>query len=283
MNQRRLSIFALAAVSALVLSGCSVLGEEPADEPGEGLGILTVGSVMAFAPLSMTVNNEPTGFDVELVEELADRVGYTDVEWIVSDFAGLIPSVASGKIDMADNTTGWAEPGTTSYEVVTKRTEQVSFSRPWFLQVAHLVSTDEGLTNVDQLEAGMKVAVEDKTQYFIWAQEHLVPRGIELVPGPQTGLYTQLESGIVDAVLDGTVHASEASNSIDSLIIGDEISETAGGFCFVIAPENDVLLEQMNDGLAELIEDGTYEELFAKYFPGLETPDLPTNNFPYTG
>lgn len=279
----KMSLVAIATLGlAMSLASCSS-DPTPAATAGAGdLGTMVVASTLSFPPFEMTdESGQPTGLEVDLIEQIAERAGYSDVEWMTMQFEGVIPGVAAGKVDVgASGITGWSEPGTSSYDVVVKRTEQVSFSRPWFIENGMIVTTDPDLTNVDDLESGMRVAVADGSQYFFWAQENLAPKGIELVAVKHTNeAYTQLEAGLVDALIDGRASSGSVAAEKPEMVVGDPIADITGGFAWAVAPENTAMLTVLNDGLADLIADGTYEELYAEYLPGVEMPELPTNSF----
>lgn len=280
-----LGTLAIATVS-LMLAACGSGGaagnSDTAAESEGGLGTLKAVSTMNFEPFQYTTTSgEATGFEVELVETVADRLGYDDVEWTTSQFEGIIPGVAAGKYDIgASGITGWAVEGTPTYDRVIERTQQVSFTRPFYMENGMFITTDPALTNVDQLKSGDKIAVADGSQYYFWAQEHLAPKGVELLAVKQTNdAYMQLEAGLVTAIIDGRATSAKVASENDSLVIGDAIEDISGGFAWALARESTDLLDQINSEFAAMLEDGSYDELFEKYFPGADIPELPTTNF----
>ena len=87
---RRISICGL-GIALMFLSGCS---------KGRDTHILVVGMELSYPPFEMTdENNQPTGVSVEMAQALANRLGKTlRIENI--PFAGLIPALKTGKIDL---------------------------------------------------------------------------------------------------------------------------------------------------------------------------------------
>src|SRR5437867_268086 len=80
---------ALVAVLALVLAGCSSKAKTtagPSTTPSGKFkllipGIFTIGTDMPYAPFeSLNAKGVPVGFDIELFEEIAKRMGYR-VTW----------------------------------------------------------------------------------------------------------------------------------------------------------------------------------------------------------
>ncbi len=78
-------------------------GEKSVDRtPGADTskGTLVVGSSSDIEPFTYISNGEHVGYEIELVVRIAERLGY-DVEFQTIEFAGLIPAVQSGKVDIA--------------------------------------------------------------------------------------------------------------------------------------------------------------------------------------
>ncbi|HET7736477.1 MAG TPA: transporter substrate-binding domain-containing protein, partial [Nocardioidaceae bacterium] len=85
----------------------------------------------------------------------------------------------------------------------------------------------------------------------------------------------------LEAVRTGSIDAAINDNSVlydyvsknDGLEVTTEF-DTGEQYGFGVAKDqSDELLEVVNDVLTKAIEDGTYEELFTKYFPDAEVPD----------
>ncbi|WP_234353880.1 ABC transporter substrate-binding protein [Gordonia iterans] len=96
------------AVSAV--TGCSSSNDEPTP-PDQSLrqalpanirdaGTLTVGTSGPYAPLVFEQSGELTGFDVEVVRAVAERLGL-NAEFTQAPFADLLPGVADGSFDSA--------------------------------------------------------------------------------------------------------------------------------------------------------------------------------------
>ena len=81
-----------------------------------------------------------------------------------------------------------------------------------------------------------------------------------------------LETGQVEAVLIDQATAVEGIKEDPDLEIAEEIP-TDVFFGVAVAPQNDALREAMNEALATLKENGTIEELYAKYFDGAAPPE----------
>jgi ABC-type amino acid transport substrate-binding protein len=223
-------------------------------------GILTVGSDIPFPPFEFREGNELTGFDVDLMEEIATRLGLDDVRWVDTSFDTIFTQLAGGRFDAVASATTITE----------ERSQIVSFSDPYYLaQQALTVNTAEtpDLDGVDGLGSGDVVAVQQGTTGEIWVRDNL-PEGVEIRSFPEApDTYTSLEAGNVTAVFfDEPSAIAEAERRPDLEVV--ETIDTGERYGFPVNPQNEELLEAINAALAEMIEDSTYAEIYSAY-PGL--------------
>ncbi len=104
----KLPLVATMAAAALVLSACASGGasgdapEASAAPESDGLmtpGVLVVGMNLQYKPQMYLEGDEPTGYDVELLNLLAEEMG-VELEIKNLDFAGLIPGLQAKQFDM---------------------------------------------------------------------------------------------------------------------------------------------------------------------------------------
>lgn len=226
----------------------------------ENEGILTVGSDVPFPPFEFREGNELTGFDVDLMEEIASRLGLSDVRWVDTSFDTIFTQLAGGRFDAVASATTITE----------ERSQVVNFSDPYYLaQQALTINTAEtpDVASVEDLSSGDVVAVQQGTTGEIWARDNL-PEGVEIRSFPEApDTYTALEAGNVTAVLfDEPSAITEAERRTDLEVVAT--IDTGERYGFPVNPRNEELLEAINSVLADMIEDGTYAEIYAAY-PGL--------------
>jgi ABC-type amino acid transport substrate-binding protein len=151
--RKRITWVALVALFALVTAACS--GDDSADGSGgviavntldqiKDRGTLRVGMSLQFEPqMYKDANNQPAGYDVEVLNLMATDLG---VELEISDleFDALIPGLLAGQFDMV------------SVGLVGRpaRLEQLWFSCPYvpYRQVV-VVNDAAGITSMDQLDS----------------------------------------------------------------------------------------------------------------------------------
>jgi polar amino acid transport system substrate-binding protein len=265
---RRLVLVMLAL--SFVLAGCGADDETvappevpaPEEEPAFGTivdGTLTVGSDIPFPPFEFRENDELTGFDVELIEEIALRLGL-GTEWVPTDFETIFTQLASARFDVVASAT----------TITPEREEMINFTRPYYrAQQALIVNAQEtpDVQSVDDIGDGHVVAVQRGTTGEAWARENLEPQGAQIRSFPQApDTYTALEAGSVTAVVFDEPSAVEEAQQRTGLEVVDAM-DTGEEYGFGVNPANEELLDEINRVLDEIIEDGTYQQIYERWFP----------------
>jgi ABC-type amino acid transport substrate-binding protein len=271
-----LKFFVLLCAALLVFAAC---GEEaPETQPAGGgdetegpqfetidEGILLVGSCLDFPPFESVENGEPVGFDIEMSQEIGERLGL-EVRFKKADFDTIFTAVAGGRFDMV----------AAASTITEERLQTVDFSDPYFNSRQSLtVNTEEtpDIASIDDLGEGDVVGVQKGTTGKAFAEEELGPTGVEIKTFQNApDAFTDLEAGNVV----GVVNDEGASIGIIENRPGLEVVQaidTNEEYGFALSKENPELTEAVNQVLAEIIADGTYEEIFTKYFPDNPVPE----------
>ncbi|HEY7874528.1 MAG TPA: transporter substrate-binding domain-containing protein [Actinomycetota bacterium] len=130
------------------------------------------------------------------------------------------------------------------------------------------------ITGVDSLPDGARVAVQASTTGAFYAEENLT--NVELVKFPKApAMYQALEAGQVVAVFNDLPVSLEAIKGKPDLQVVEQV-ETGEEYAIAVNKENTALLEAVNGALEELFADGTYTEIYEKYFPEQELPSYAT-------
>lgn len=221
-------------------------------------GTLSVASDIPFPPFEFEQDGELTGFDVDLVEEIGDRLGL-EVSWIDTSFDTIFTQLAAGQFDMVASATTITE----------EREQTVDFTDPYYrAQQALTINTEQapGIGSVDALAEGDSVAVQTGTTGESWANENLAPVGVQVRTFPEAGdTFTAAEAGQVTGVIFDEPAAVDAAEGRDALEVVDTI-DTDEEYGFPVNPDNPALLTAANETLAAIIADGTYQEIYEQYF-----------------
>ena len=279
------------ALAALLLAACG--GGETTEPTGGGEetheaehdfevvseGHLTVGSDIPYPPFEFESDaGELTGFDVDLVREIASRIGLenTDDDWISTNFDTIFQQLqAGGRFDIiVAAVTAYAPEGSPASETVAERLKRVDFTDPYYPSLQSLtvdVEANPDIKSVDDLPDGAKVAVQRATTGAFYAEENLT--NAELVQFAQAPpMYQALQGGTVVAVFNDLPVSLAEIEGKDALQVVEQV-DTGEEYAIGVSKDNPGLTEAINEALAEMYEDGTYAEIFSKYFPDQELPD----------
>ncbi|GIV81351.1 MAG: hypothetical protein KatS3mg051_0705 [Anaerolineae bacterium] len=249
-----------------VAEATPVAEEEATPVAGQAdLGVVVIGTNAEYPPFEYVDEaGNIVGFDPDLVAEIAKRAGF-EVKLVNTRWDGIFVALASGEFDMVAS----------AATITDEREEIVDFSKPYFYasqRIAVLESRASEIQGVEDL-AGLRVAVQAGTTGDIYASEEIP--GVEVVRYDEITLAFQaLASGDVDAVInDGPVSADiiEKNPELGAVLVGPPLSEEYYGIA--VQPTKPELLDAVNKALAEIIADGTYEQLYLKWF-GVKPPEM---------
>lgn len=219
--------------------------------------VVQVGTSPTYPPFESEEKGELVGFDIALIEKIAEVEGF-EVEFSNMQFDGLIPALKSGQLDVVVG----------ALSITDKRMESVDFSNAYYESgLSILAKPDSGITGFDDLK-GKLIGVQKGTSSY----NYMVANGIEDQDIKQyadiSTAYNTLENGGVDAILyDNPSNINYLNEQdTDAEIIGDILAGEFYGIA--VNPKKKELLDKINDGLAEIQENGTYEQLFDDYLNG---------------
>lgn len=250
---RRAYLTSIGAVGATaMLAGCT-------QDSGSDTETLVPGTAPGFAPFEYKEGGELTGFDVDLLAAVVDEAGFELGEWSEVDFETLIPSLTQGDIDII----------AAGMTITDERAEQIAFSDPYFESNQSVLVQEGGSFQPNSQEdlAGNRVGaqsgttgagvIEDMIENGNFSGDNF--RQFENYPLAVDAL----ESGDVDAVVADVPVAENFAASRDV-----EVSftiQTNENFGFGMRQDDD-RIEDINDGLSTVQENGTYDDLVSEYF-----------------
>jgi len=232
---------------------------EPASAPEtmvdkiKAAGQLVAGVEATFPPFESYDANDGTkiiGFDIDLMKEVAKDLG---VELVIKDmeFSGIVPSVQTGKIDVA--------PGITPTD---ERKEIVDFSVEYCASKLGVVvrEDDDSIQTVEDL----------KTKAISAQLGSLADKQLTAVLGTAPKQYNKhdeailaVKNGMIDGhVLDGSVGKNYAV-SLGGLKVIEipEINEGVKGIACITAKGDTSLLDAVNATIARLQSSGEMDTL----------------------
>jgi polar amino acid transport system substrate-binding protein len=266
-----LAVLLVGAV-AIVVAGCggggssssssSTTSEESSESAGGGGGggessgggeKLTVGSDIPYPPFEQGKPGDYTGFDVNLMEAVAETMGRT-AEFEDTSFETIFTFLAQGKFEVVAS----------AATITPEREKTVDFSDPYYLsEQAILVKKGGSIDSVEGLK-GATIGVQKGTTGEEFVEEKGEAGELRSYPsGPDA--VNALNSGTVEAVVIDIPVAEKAVEESSGLEISAPIS-TEEEYGFAVAQGETQLLEEINDGLKEVKENGTYAKIYEKWF-----------------
>jgi ABC-type amino acid transport substrate-binding protein len=256
-----LAVFLL-AIASLAVAGCGSSDDETtAGGSGGGGGgePLTVGSDIPYPPFEQGKAGNYTGFDIELMEAIAEKMG-REAEFQDTSFETIFRDVAQGKFEAVIS----------AATITEEREKAVDFSNPYYLsEQAVLVKEGSDIKSLEDLE-DKTVGVQQGTTGLELAKEEL--GGAEVRPFPEgPDAVNALKAGTVEGVV---IDAPVAQNAVEKSG-GVEIAEkvpTEETYGIAVAQGETELLDEINKALKEVEDEGTYKKIYEKWFK-LEPPE----------
>ncbi|MFA5907306.1 MAG: ABC transporter substrate-binding protein/permease [Vicinamibacterales bacterium] len=200
--------------------------------------------------------NKVAGFDVEVAELIAARLGRT-ARFIQVAFQSLDQSAKRGDFDI----------GLSGIEDIPARRQSLGASVPYyeFREVLTVRDGDrERYRSLADLR-GRKVATLGGTMAYDLLLEAERTHGITAVSYDEdVHPYSDLLNGRVDAVVLDNVLANRAMRRATGLYTHPG-ALAIGHYIVITAPENTALRDQMDDALRAAMRDGTLERIFRKW------------------
>lgn len=227
---------------------------KPYKNQSKSANILIVGTNSEYAPFSYMENNTLSGFDIDLANEVASRLGKT-VEWQDMPFDALIPALQTGSIHVI----------ATGITPTAERAQKVNFTAPYLKGDPLLIVTkaETPLKTIEQLTGKLVAVNEGFTADYYMAKI----KGPELIRfASPLESFMALDSNRVDALVS-------AQNNVKPLIESygaqkfsvSVIPETSDEYALAVSKQYPELLLQIQATLQEMHADGTIENLKKKW------------------
>ena len=205
-------------------------------------------------------SDEIQGFDVDLMNAIAEDQDLK-IEFVNMEFDSLIPSLDSGEGDIV---------AAGMNKLSGDRAEKADFGDTYYESDLMLVVTaDSDLSGIDAVTSDMKLASQIGTTGgdYIQTLEEEGKIAKAVVLNQWTDCYMQLQNGDVQGVVvDLPVGNNYVTKNPDiAKFAGDKFGDHEE-YAFAVKKGNTELLDKLNAGLANMKDNGTYDELVAKWF-----------------
>lgn len=238
------------------------------------LGVFLVGFAFA-AGQSVTFATEATyppfefldsagkmqGFDIDMANALCAKM---NVKCVILNqgFDSLIPALQLGKIDAI----------IAAMNITPEREKQVDFTSPYYMNTVSLVAAKNKNLSLDPKDlTGKVIGVQAGTTLGQYLQNKYGNKVKVQSYASEESAFLDLTSGRIDAVLGDTPLISQwlKKNNQNYTLVGQPIDDShyfAGGYGIAVKKGNAALLQQLNEAIVKIKNDGTYEKIINKNF-----------------
>lgn len=205
----------------------------------------------------------PAGFEMDIAQEACMRMK-AECEFVVVKWDDLIPGLLEKKFDMVMS----------SLEVTPERRRRLGMSRRYYLSPgAFIARKGAPYDGPPSLLRNKKIAIQKDSMHADWADKSF-RRSAQLKRYPTVkDELAALAADEVDAVFGDKVQLwlwSRTPQGACCALIGQDIKDTQTlgiGVSAGIRREDIKMREAFNKAIGEMMSDGTYRKLNAKYFP----------------
>jgi len=228
--------------------------------PASAAEKLRIGTEGAYPPFNtIDASGKVSGFDVDIAMALCAKMK-VECTVVTQDWDGIIPALIAKKFDLI----------AASMSITEERKKAVDFTdHYWSNKLQFVAKKDAPFDTSAQGLKGKTIGAQRATIAGDWLEKNLGKVVTVKLYDTQENAYLDLAAGRLDGVL------------ADMLVTYEWLkSDAAKGFEFKGKPVADddkigiavrkgdtKLKERLNKALKEIIADGTYEKINAKYFP----------------
>jgi cystine transport system substrate-binding protein len=267
MKKRNVLISAVLAITlAAGFGGCAAKNNQSNNEGTQtapknlletvkSQGKILIGTEGTYAPFTFhDKDGKLTGFDVEIAEEVAKRLG-VKAEFVETKWDGIFAGLDAKRFDMIVNQVG----------IRPDRQEKYDFSNPYITSRAVLVVTKDNnsITKFEDLK-GKKAAQSLTSNYADIAKTN----GAEIVASEA---FNQSIDLLLAERADATINDSlsfydllKQKPDVAVKIAAEQNDASSSGIMF--RKDNKELVDEVNKALADMKADGTYETISKKWF-----------------
>lgn len=216
-------------------------------------GTLVMATEGTFPPFNEFKSNKLTGFEVEIAEAIAQKLGIK-YEWKTYPFDSLLIGLNQNRYDLV----------IASHGITPERALAVDFSAPHYCTGGVIFSKEGGPLKEADLK-GQLVAVQVGTTYLRHLKKVSGIKDVKTYPKDTDSLQNLLSGRVSAWVTDKFVGLQAMkSNPQAKIHQGDMLFQEQVA---IALPKGNITLQsKINEGLAMILKDGTYATISKKYF-----------------
>ena len=225
---------------------------------------ITIATEGAYPPFNyLDRKGLPAGFEMDIAQEACMRMK-AECEFVAAKWDDLVPGLLEKKFDIVMS----------ALEVNTERRRRLGLSRRYYLSPgAFIAAKGQPFDGPPALLRNRKIGVQKDSTHADWVDKSFRRSAQIKRYATVKDALAALEKDEVDAVFGDKVQLwlwSQKPEGKCCEIMGQDIKDTQTlgvGVSAGIRREDIKLRDAFNKALGEMISDGTYKQLNAKYFP----------------
>ncbi|WP_208591646.1 transporter substrate-binding domain-containing protein [Gracilibacillus suaedae] len=203
-------------------------------------------------------NDNLTGYDVEIMKEIAERLDL-EVRFEIMGIDSMLPAVESGRIDVAVN----------DIEATDNRKKQFAFSEPYKYSYSTMVVREDdnsGIESLEDLEG--KRAGGGATTIYSQIAEHFGAEVVTYGNAPNEAYLRDVNNGNTDVIVNDYYLSKFGVGGFPEFDIHlhPDLKFHPTEQAVVMDLEAETLQQKINETLAEMREDGTLSELAIEFY-----------------
>jgi polar amino acid transport system substrate-binding protein len=264
-----LAVVGALAMGATACSGAAATGSE-AKVPGVlKAGELSICGINNYPPMEFISNKELTGFDIEMMKEVSQRLGL-GFKYVEMSFEGILPGLNAKRCDVAS-----------SAMYLNEKRQAVADAIPYMATTAQLLVKAGNPLNIRTLDdlSGKRVAIDSSSSNLAVAKELNVQLKAKGKPEMLIQEYPKVPDTFQQIRIDRADGVIEGDNVLGYLALQEPQSfqyvrfqDVADGRLALYVNKGNPLAREIGGTLEKMYEDGTLSK-FAKNY-GLDTKNL---------
>ena len=219
----------------------------------EKSGTIIAATEGAFAPFNYYEGTKLTGYEVDVAEALAKKLGMK-LEWHAVPFDSQLAAVRQDRFDFAIASHGYTK----------ERAKAVDFANPHYCTGGTIAAPKDGPLTVEALK-GKTVGVQLATSYFDAAKKIAGTKEVKTYKADPE-VFSALKAKKIDAWISDkfTVMETLNKNTDSGIISGEQVFVEK--VSLIMRKNNKEFMAKVNQALEDLTKDGTLAGISDKYF-----------------
>ncbi len=214
---------------------------------------IVVGTNAEYPPFTFIENKAIVGFDIDIANEVAQRLGKA-IQFKDMPFDALIPDLVLGNVDFV----------AAGMSYTAERAKRVSFTKPYLSEEPLVIfTTSEKNLDIEDLKDKTVVVIEGFTADLFMSSK----KGVNLIRlSTQSDGFMAIKSGRADAFVTAKSTVSAFFEMQDSSGYHTTVIAGTGETCALVVPKNKPeMLVSVQATLDAMEKDGTLDKLKTKW------------------